>query len=271
MISSYANLAEAARNVLLTADPHEKCQKSRDVADLWRRGEIPEHGTAPVPDRPARPTEPALLHPSDVPRRKINRGTAGRVALLHALSHIELNAVDLAWDIIIRFADANLPRDFFDDWVLVGAEEAKHFTLLATRLHDFDTAYGDLPAHDGLWDAALETRHDLAARLAIVPLVLEARGLDVTPMMIGKLRDVDDDESADILAIVYKDEIGHVRIGQRWFEFECARRGDDGETLWRELVARHFRGELKPPFNVPARDQAGMPEDWYTNIEGTER
>lgn len=261
-------LAEAAREVLLTADAVEKCRKSRKLGALWQGDTLAIVGQIDAPDRPARPEHPTLLTPQEVPRRRINRGTAGRVALLHALSHIELNAVDLAWDIIVRFADQDLPRAFFDDWVNVAAEEAKHFMLLRDRLEDFDAEYGDLPAHDGLWDAALETGHDLAARLAIVPLVLEARGLDVTPAMIKKLRGVEDDASADILEVIYQEEIGHVRVGQRWFAFVCARQNEDPETLWRDLVAKHFRGDLKPPFNVNARDQAGLPEGWYTNIAG---
>lgn len=266
MTSPPTNLADAARAVLLTSDAAAKARKSRDTAVLWSDGAITTIGVAAPPDRPGRPARPELLAPQDVPRRKINRGTAGRIALLHALSHIELNAVDLAWDIILRFADADLPRAFFDDWVQVAAEEAQHFMLLSDRLTEFGVAYGDLPAHDGLWDAATETRHDLAARLAIVPLVLEARGLDVTPMMIDKLRGVDDDISADILETIYRDEIRHVRIGKRWFVFECARRTQEPESLWRELVSRHFRGELKPPFNIDARNQAEFPEGWYTNL-----
>lgn len=226
-------------------------------------------GNTPPPDRPRRPDKPALLPPADVPRRKINRGTAGRIAQLHALAHIELNAVDLAWDIVTRFADRDLPRAFYDDWVRVADEEARHFGLLAARLSDFDAVYGDLPAHDGLWDSALETGHDLSARLAVVPLVLEARGLDVTPMMITKLRSVDDEDTAAILEIIYRDEIGHVDIGRRWFEFECTRLGVDAATHWRALVTRHFRGPLKPPFNFEARDAAGFPQDWYLTVSAT--
>lgn len=268
MILADTTLSQAARDVLLTTDAIEKCHKSRAVGHAWHHKSISQVGAAPAPDRPARPDTPALLAPQDVPRRRINRGTAGRIALLHALCHIELNAVDLAWDIIVRFADQDLPENFFDDWVTVATEEARHFMMLSERLRDFEAAYGDLPAHDGLWDAALETRHDLAARLAIVPMVLEARGLDVTPAMIDKLRDVEDTASADILEVIYREEIGHVRIGKHWFAHVCARRGEEPETLWRDLVAKHFRGDLKPPFNVPARDQAGLPEDWYTNIAG---
>lgn len=263
-------LSEAARRVLLTANAEEKCSRSRQVAALWRSRKLNIIGSAPAPERPSRPDRPALLEPSAVPRRKINRGTAGRIALLHALSHIELNAVDLAWDIVVRFADTDLPHAFFDDWVGVADDEARHFTLLTSRLADFDATYGDLPAHDGLWDAAIETRHSLAARLAIVPLVLEARGLDVTPMMIGKLRDVEDDISAQILETIYQDEIGHVRAGKRWFSFECHRQGKEPEAHWQMLVARHFRGSLKPPFNTEARHQAEFPEGWYANISGTE-
>jgi uncharacterized ferritin-like protein (DUF455 family) len=262
-------LAGGARAVLLTADAEQKCRASRELAARWRSGEIENIGSAAAPDRPGRPEHPMLLEPSAVPRRKINRGTAGRIALLHALAHIELNAVDLAWDIVVRFTDADLPRAFFDDWVEVADDEARHFTLLTNRLADFEAAYGDLPAHDGLWDAALETRHSLAARLAIVPLVLEARGLDVTPMMIGRLRDVEDDTSATVLETIYRDEIRHVRAGQRWYTFECARRNEDPETLWQQLVEQHFRGTLKPPFNTDARNQAGFPEGWYANMPGT--
>lgn len=268
MKQTVTTLSEGARDVLLTRDALEKSRISLAVATGWQNGHITRIGEADAPDRPARPAAPTLLAPQNVPRRRINRGTAGRIALLHALCHIELNAVDLAWDIIVRFADQDLPKAFYDDWVKVAMEEARHFQLLSERLGDFGAAYGDLPAHDGLWDAAQETRHDLAARLAIVPMVLEARGLDVTPAMIDKLRDVEDGDSADILEVIYREEIGHVRIGKRWFAYICSRQDQEPETYWRNLVTRHFRGDLKPPFNVPARDQAELPEDWYTNLTG---
>ncbi|MBT5944014.1 MAG: ferritin-like domain-containing protein [Rhodospirillaceae bacterium] len=268
-VHTASSLVDAANTVLGTANAHAKCTATAAFAAQWRDARITLVGDTPPPDRPQRPTKPALLQPADVPRRKINRGTAGRIAQLHALAHIELNAVDLAWDIIARFSGRDLPREFYDDWVLVADEEAKHFGLLADRLSDFDAAYGDLPAHDGLWDSAIETRHDLAARLAVVPLVLEARGLDVTPMMITKLRGVDDEESAAMLEIIYRDEIGHVEIGHRWFEFECGRLGLDALSHWRDLVERHFRGALKPPFNIEARDAAGLPQDWYLTVSET--
>ena len=257
------SLARAAAEILATAEPAEKVRLSALTAEAWRDGNLPPGNVTELPDRPARPSRPSLRPPNEVPRRRINTAVRGRVALLHALAHIELNAIDLAWDIIARFASPELPRNFFADWVLVAAEEAHHFSLLSQRLSDFDAAYGDLPAHDGLWESALATRHDLAARLAIVPLVLEARGLDVTPAMIAKLRAAGDDPSAAILETIYQDEIGHVRVGQRWFAFASAARGQEPEQAWRDYVATYFKGALKPPFNTQARDAAGIPQSWY--------
>jgi uncharacterized ferritin-like protein (DUF455 family) len=257
------SLADAAALILATADPAEKVRLSELTAQAWARGRLSHGcGTTP-PDRPARPARPVLQSPTDVPRRRINTAIRGRVALLHALAHIELNAIDLAWDIIARFASPELPKRFFADWVLVASEEARHFSLLSQRLAELDAAYGDLPAHDGLWESAMATRHDLVARLAVVPLVLEARGLDVTPIMIAKLRKAGDAPSAAILEIIYQDEIGHVRVGQRWFGFACAARGLEPERAWRDYVATFFKGSLKPPFNTQARDAAGMPQSWY--------
>lgn len=175
-------LATLARHILATADPAGKCERTARAAEAWRAGAIAS-GAPPagLPDRPARPDRPVLLPPARMPRRRTGGGREGRIALLHAIAHIELNAVDLAWDLIARFADPALPRRFFDDWVGVAADEARHFALVDGRLAELGAAYGDLPAHDGMWDSARDTRDDLAARLAVVPLVLEARGLDVTP------------------------------------------------------------------------------------------
>jgi len=256
-------LAEQAVAILSTAEPRAKAEMAREVAAAWRAGAIAEVGSAPPPERPARPARPELKRPGEVPKRKINRGTAGRGALLHALAHIELNAIDLAADIIARFTGEELPRGFYDDWLRVADEEGKHYLLLDDRLRDLGLAYGDLPAHDGLWQAAEETAHDLLARLAIVPLVLEARGLDVTPVMIAKLRAAEDHDSAAALTVIYEEEIGHVAIGKRWFDHLCARRGLGAQETWQDLVRRHFKGQLKPPFNDQARHQAGFPADFY--------
>jgi uncharacterized ferritin-like protein (DUF455 family) len=257
------SLTDAAVAVLTAAEPAEKVRLTQEAAAAWRAGAIATPGRAQPPDRPARPAHPRLLAPRDMPKRK---GSGGRVALLHALAHIELNAIDLAWDLIARFAGEDLPRAFFDDWVRVASEEAKHYDLLAKRLAELGAAYGDLPAHDGLWQAATETAHDLLARLAIVPLVLEARGLDVTPAMIADLARAEDTASAAILQVIYDEEIGHVAIGRRWFETICAARGLEPLTSWQGLVRRHFKGMLKPPFNEAARDAAGFPSAFYAPL-----
>jgi uncharacterized ferritin-like protein (DUF455 family) len=221
-----------------------------------------EHGTpASPPDRPARPARPELRLPRDMPKRRAGGFVASRVALLHALAHIELNAIDLAWDLIARFASPG--PGFHDDWVRVADEEATHFLLLAERLAALDAGYGDLPAHDGLWQAAEATSGDLAARLAVVPLVLEARGLDVTPAMIGRLDAAGDDASAAILRRIYQDEIGHVAIGRRWFDAVCAASGTEPAAAWHGLVRRHYRSALKRPFNDAARLAAGLPPEFY--------
>ncbi|MGF1607854.1 MAG: ferritin-like domain-containing protein, partial [Kiloniellales bacterium] len=230
-------------------------------------GRIAEVGRALPPLRPARPERPVLWLPRELPRRRIGQGSAGRVALLHALAHIELNAIDLAWDIIARFAAEGLPRAFHDDWLSVAADEARHFTLLDERLAELGANYGDLPAHDGLWQAAEETAHDLLARLAVVPLVLEARGLDVTPAMIAKLRAVGDENSAARLRVIYDDEIGHVAAGKRWFDWLCERRGQAPRQTWQSLVRRHFKGALKPPFNKAGRAAAGLPAAFYESCQ----
>lgn len=258
-------LTEGARAVLLTADADAKAAASRALAEAWRSGRIATTGVAGAPARPARPTVPALCPPREVPRRKITAAPAGRFALLHAVAHIELNAIDLAWDMVARFAEAGPPpRPFFDDWVSVADDEARHFQMLQERLGALGGHYGDLAAHDGLWQAAEETAHDLLARLAIVPMVLEARGLDVTPAMITKLTNAGDHDSAAVLAVIAREEIGHVAIGKRWFLWLCHERGEtDPKATWQALVRRHFRGLVKPPFNELARTEAGLPPDYY--------
>ncbi len=260
---SAATLAQAAVAVLETPEPVEKARLSRAFAADWAAGRIADVGSARPPPRPARPKRPELRPPREMPRRKINRAPAGRIALYHALAHIELNAVDLAWDIIARFTAEGLPRPFYDDWVVVAGEEARHYGLLSQRLMALGAAYGSLPAHDGLWQAAEATQHDPLARLAVVPLVLEARGLDVTPGLIKKLEAVGDEAGAAVLRVIYAEEIGHVAVGKRWFDHLCRKRGLAPEPTWRELVARHFKGAIKPPFNEAARRAAGLEPAFY--------
>jgi len=253
-------LSDRVVGVLGTPDAAAKAGAARAVASDWKAGIIPDIGRAAPRDRPRRPDKPELLRPRDMPRRGKAQSEAGRIALLHALAHIELNAIDLAADILVRFPDAGLPMEFYSDWLTVLDEEAKHFLLLSARLGEFGAAYGDLPAHDGLWQAAQDTADDLLARLAIVPLVLEARGLDVTPTMTKSLRNAGDEESAAVLDIIYADEIGHVAIGMKWFEAVCP--GDPVAT-WQRLVNERFRGGLKAPFNDAARAQAGFGAAYY--------
>lgn len=256
-------LSELANGVLLTAASAEKARAAQQAAKAWRNDPAMRVGDFTPPARPARPERPPLRPPREVPRRRITAGEPGRVALLHALAHIELNAIDLAFDIVARFTREDLPRAFFDAWVAVGDDEARHYLMLAERLAELNASYGDLAAHDGLWQAAEETADDLLARLAIVPLVLEARGLDVTPAMTEKLRKVGDDRSADILQTIHDEEIAHVAAGARWFRFLCERRGLEPAETYGRLVRERFRGSLKPPFNRASRDAAGLPAAFY--------
>jgi len=256
------SLTSGAVAILATADPAAKASASRRLAEMWEAGGLDVGDSVPTP-RPARPKRPELLPPKEMPKRRAFGSLAGRIALLHALAHIELNAIDLAWDIIARFSREALPRGFFDDWVGVAAEEAVHFDLLVQRLADFGACYGDLPAPDGLWESAAATADDLLARLAVVPLVLEARGLDVTPEMAATLDRVGDPQSAAVLRQIYRDEIDHVAAGVRWFDQLCGARGLVPEEAFQQLVPRYFKGELKPPFNHEARAAAGFPARYY--------
>lgn len=256
------NLAQEAALILNIADPWKKVEASLALAKDWRYGFLAFERRVPLPDRPARPEYPLLLAPRAMKRRNAGGNAEKRLALLHALAHIELNAIDLAWDMLARFGEADFPLAFFEDWIKVGEEEAIHFQLITERLEELGIKYGDLPAHDGLWEAALGTSHDIVARLAIVPLIFEARGLDVTPATIDRFREVGDDRSADILMRIYQDEIGHVRIGHHWYQY-FTREMADPITYWHELKERHFRGTLKPPFNEEARLEAGFSREYW--------
>lgn len=259
-------LQSAAAAVLASPEPRAKAGSARSLQQQWQSGRLALGDANSGLGRPGRPDKPSLVPPRDVPRRRINRGEAGRIALLHALAHIELNAVDLAADLLARFATKDTPPAFVEDWLKVLGEEGKHFLLLSDRLEALGSHYGALPAHDGLWEAAEATASDLLARLAVVPLVLEARGLDVTPAMIAKLEQVEDGESAAVLKVIYEDEIGHVAAGRRWFAWAAEARGLDPWTAWPQLVRRHFRGSLKPPFNHEGRAAAGIPRSGYEGL-----
>ena len=265
-------LAAAADRVLRTGDPWEKTAVSRRAAAAWSEarasGRTPPIGCADPPDMPARPDKPDLLDPRHVPRRK--PGTPeGRAALLHAVAHIELNAVDLHWDVVARFAEADLPYGFFDDWVRAADEESKHFRLLSDRLEAHAMPYGTFAAHAGMWRSAAATAQDLMARLAVVPMVLEARGLDVTPGMIETFRKAGDSESVTALETIYAEEVGHVAYGSKWFHFLCGRHDLDPKPQFHELVQRYFSSSLKPPFNDETRAEAGLPLDFYWPLATT--
>ncbi len=259
-------LAQMATAVLTTADGRAKTALSRDFAAQWQAaraaGEQPAIGTATPPLRPARPDKPDLLAPRDVPRRRPG-SPAGRIALLHAVAHIELNAVDLHWDIIARFSHVPLPIGFFDDWVKAADEESKHFNLMCDCLEALGSHYGALAAHAGMWRAAEDTADDLMGRLAVVPMVLEARGLDVTPGMIAVFRTAGDAQAIAALETIYAEEVHHVAYGSKWFHFLCGRHDLDPKVAFHDLVRRYFHGALKPPFNEEKRAEAGIPPDFY--------
>ncbi|MGC3936951.1 ferritin-like domain-containing protein [Roseobacter sp. EG26] len=259
-------LAEMAEAVLRTADGREKTALSRGFAADWQaarqEGAIPEVGTANPPLHPARPETPELLSPRDVPRRR--PGTPhGRIALLHAVAHIELNAVDLHWDIIARFTDVPMPLGFYDDWVKAADEESKHFNLMCDCLEELGSHYGALPAHAGMWRAAEDTVEDFMGRLAVVPMVLEARGLDVTPGMIEVFRKANAASAVAALETIYAEEVSHVAYGSKWFHFLCGRHDEDPKVRFHALVRQYFHGALKPPFNEEKRAEAGIPPDFY--------
>ncbi len=255
-------------------DPGEKCALARRLAlEIANSGGRFPNSEAPpnLPDRPGRPKNLRLAAPGQTPRRRLS-SDAGRAALLHALAHIELNAVDMAIDMAFRFRCeiGNLGLDgelFVADWCAVAGEEAHHFGLLAELLAQKGMRYGDLPAHDGLWRSAEQTAGSVTSRLVIAPLVLEARGLDVTPDLITRLRACGEIGAAAALEVIYADEVGHVATGARWFNAVCDRLRIDPEITFRREVDRHFAGRLKPPFNIHARAVAGIPLRFYAEAQ----
>ena len=270
MTSKTHHIQDMCLAVLATSDPHSKAETALKTAKLWKSGALVFSSLWKPSSEigaPARPAKPELISPGKTPRRRMS-SVQGRIALLHAIAHIEFNAIDLAFDLIARFGNEPCfspknQHDFIDDWIGVGQDEARHFNMVEKRLNEMNAKYGDLPAHNGLWEAAESTRLNLAARLAIAPLVLEARGLDVTPPMIEKLMSAGDRESADILRVIYSEEISHVAAGTRWFKFTCENKRLDPKSHFQFLVKKHFKGLVKPPFNTEARDLADLTADFY--------
>jgi uncharacterized ferritin-like protein (DUF455 family) len=259
------SVSEAIRAALLTGEPRSKVMATRALARAWRREELAWDFATAMPDRPCWPAELELLPANRMPKRRRGGSERGAIALWHSLAHIEFVAIDLALDMAGRFG-AGMGREFVGDFLAVAAEEAMHFALVERKLRAFGTHYGALPAHDGLWEAALETRHDVAARLAVVPMVLEARGLDVTPAMRERVLAQGDSHGARILQRILDDEIRHVAVGTKHFVARCEQDGKGPVNHWNTLVKLHFRGALKPPFNDSARLAAGLSRDWYAGV-----
>lgn len=259
------SVSKAIRAALLTADPCAKCFATRKVARDWRVGRLDWDFDAVMPDQPAWPDRPELLPPNQMPKRGKGGSERGRIALWHALAHIEFVAIDLALDMAGRFG-AECGREFVSDFLAVAADEAMHFVLLARKLEALGSHYGALPAHGGLWQAAEETRGDVRARLAVVSMVLEARGLDVTPATLERVRAVGDEHGARILERILDDEIRHVALGTKHFVALSNEVGESPPQAWQALVQRHFRGAVKPPFNDSARLAAGLSRDFYASL-----
>jgi uncharacterized ferritin-like protein (DUF455 family) len=259
-------LRHRALEVLCLADPADKAAATRSLCEassslaLDARGQIAE-----PPGLPGRPARPRLVAPASVPHRSpFTRD--GRAALLHAIAHIEFNAINLALDALWRFA--GMPDAFYRDWLRVAGEEALHFTLLEAHLRTLSHAYGDFDAHDGLWAMCAKTAGDIVARMALVPRTLEARGLDATPPLQAKLARAGDHAAVAILDIILRDEVGHVAIGNRWYRWLCERDALDPIAHYAALAARYGAPRLRPPFNLGARRAAGFDEAELAALAG---
>jgi len=262
------NLFATAYDCIMTSSCMSKVQLTRALAKRWREGakfSLVSDGTPQLIDIPGRPSRPNLVDPRNLPRRRFNNAS-GSAALLHAITHIEFNAINLALDAVYRFRD--MPSDYYDDWLSVADDEARHFVLLKDRLQAIGFAYGDFDAHNGLWDMAVRTAHDVLVRMALVPRVMEARGLDVTPGMIKKLLSIGDLESADVLRIIMDEEIRHVEIGSRWFHHVCDQRRKPREQTYIDLMQQYAKGKVKPPLHRQARLAAGFSEQELQYLEG---
>lgn len=250
-------LFENTAHCLALCSPEEKCAA---VTDLWlavQTGDFEFDQATPVTPIgvAGHPHQPELVAPAKLRRRRLG-SEAGRAALVHAVTHIEFNAINLALDAAYRFR--GMPQQYYIDWVSVAADEARHFQLLSRRLQSMGFSYGDFPAHNGLWEMAQRTADDCMKRMALVPRVLEARGLDVTPGMIERLQSVGDEETVRILEIILSEEVRHVEVGSHWFRYCCEQRGLEPESTFLNLLKEYFTGTLRGPFNIPARMKAGF-------------
>lgn len=260
---------EQANECLKATDPEKKCALTRQLAEDWQHGKLSTDYSdeAEIIGEAGRPEYPKLVDPKNLPKRGI-KSEEGRIVLAHALAHIEFNAINLALDAVYRFRD--MPKEFYSDWIQVADEEAYHFGLLKSYIEKRDHLYGDFEAHNGLWEMAQKTSHDVMIRMALVPRVLEARGLDVTPGLMKKLEQANDDEFVEHLKIIHHDEIGHVAIGSRWFKYVCEQRGLDARAQFKQLIQEYMNGTLKGPFDTVVRIQAGFTEQELEDLSAME-
>lgn len=271
---SALNLYRLTEAALLESSPRRKCELTFALATQWQQSSLSRQDEAEnlsseilLFDTPGQPALPNLVNPRDLKRRSMS-SDAGRIGFLHAFAHIEFNAINIALDAIYRFRQ--MPDQYVSDWLLVASEEAKHFLLIDDCLTERGSFYGEHDAHRGLWDMVCKTRHDVLHRMALVPRVMEARGLDVTPSMIKKFSQAKDSRAVDILEIIYKDEIGHVRIGNFWYQTLCDERGLNSNETFSDLVDLYMEGKLRGPFNWPARLAAGFEEGELKSLEQKE-
>jgi uncharacterized ferritin-like protein (DUF455 family) len=261
-----SNLFAAAQACLTACDSEQKIRLTHASAAAWRAGALALDSPSPaLPMRVAgHPERPELVHPRHLPKRTLAHDK-GRAALIHAVTHIEFNAVNLAWDAVYRFRA--MPTDYYADWIHIAEEEAAHFVALRQRLRDLGFDYGDFPGHNGLWDMAVRTAHDILARMALVPRVLEARGLDVTPDMIRRFRAAGDNATAAVLKVVLEEEIGHVAAGTRWFRWVCQQRKLEPEASFFALLNDYAGGQTRCPLHWQARRDAGFSESELVRLE----
>ena len=254
---SELSLYKRTEAALLESNPGQKCELAFALTIDWQKAVLSRDDNTEILllDTPGQPILPKLVNPRDLKRRSMS-SDAGRIGFLHAFAHIEFNAINIALDAIYRFRQ--MPDQYISDWLLVASEEAKHFLLLDDSLSERGSFYGEHEAHRGLWDMVCKTRHDVLHRMALVPRVMEARGLDVTPAMINKFGQAKDRRAVEILKIIYADEIGHVRIGNFWYQSLCDARNLDATKTFSELVDQYMGGKLRGPFNWPARLEAGF-------------
>ncbi|MCK8514844.1 ferritin-like domain-containing protein [Methylonatrum kenyense] len=266
-----STLFERADAAIREPDPEAKADFAIALRSDWDAGRVDIIGAVDEPapiGEPGRPSRPELVAPRELVQRNLS-SLEGRAALVHAIAHIEFNAINLALDAVYRFRD--MPRNYYGDWLRVAAEEANHFRMLRSRLHQLDYDYGEFPAHNGLWEMCIDTAHDVLVRMALVPRVLEARGLDVTPGMIERLQGAGDGDTVALLEVILAEEEGHVAIGSHWFRHCCDQRGLEPEATFRDLLQRYMRGRLRGPFNRPARLVAGFSEAEMDALERMDR